>query len=129
MRKAALVLALMLGLFMLWGGLLHFLKPAFYLPFVPEFLPFRVAFIALSGAVEFLLGFAVLMPRIRSLASWGIMALMVVFLPVHVWDIFRTDPAIGSHAAALVRLPFQFLFILWAWFVATYASPTPAPRS
>ena len=122
MRKTALVLSVLLGLFMLWGGLLHFLKPAFYLPFVPPFLPFRAAFVPLSGAVEILLGLGALLPRTRTRAGWGIMALMVAFLPVHVGDVFRGHPAIGTHAAALVRLPFQFVFIAWAWFVARHDS-------
>ena len=120
MRRAALVLSVLIGVFMLWGGALHFLKPTFYLPFVPGFLPFRAGFVALSGAVEIMLGVAALIPRTRSLAGWGILALMIAFLPIHVWDVFRADPAIGTHGAALVRLPFQFLFILWAWFVARH---------
>ena len=125
----ALILSLLLGLFMLWGGVLHFLRPAFYLPFVPAFLPFRAAAIPVSGALEILLGLAVLVPRTRSLAGWGLPALMVAYLPIHLWDVFRSHPAIGSHRAAMVRLPFQFLFILWAWFVATRSAPVPAPRS
>ena len=55
---------------------------------------------------------------------------MLAFLPVHVWDVFRADPAIGTHGAALVRLPFQFVFILWAWLVAKFVShPNPSPVS
>ena len=115
---------------MLSAGAQHFMKPAFYLPFVPDFLPFREAFVAISGVVEIILGAAALIPRTRSIAGWGIMALMLAFLPVHVWDVFRADPAIGTHGAALVRLPFQFVFILWAWLVAKFVShPNPSPVS
>ena len=128
MKRTALVLSVLIGLFMLWGGLFHFLKPAFYLPFVPDFLPYRAALVLLSGAVEILLGIAVLFPRTRRLAGWGILALMVVFLPIHIWDVFRIHPAIGSHPAALLRLPFQFLFILWSWFVAKYSGPSTSYR-
>jgi hypothetical protein len=41
---------------------------------------------------------------------------MILFLPLHVIDVFRGDPAVGSHQAALIRLPVQFVFIFWAWF-------------
>lgn len=129
MKKTALILSILIGLFMVWGGVLHFLKPAFYLPFVPDFLPFRGAFVLLSGAAEILLGIAVLNPGTRKLGGFGILALMLAFLPVHVWDLFRAHPAIGSHHAAWIRLPFQFLFILWAWFVAYHAAPTRTFRS
>jgi uncharacterized membrane protein len=129
LKKIALVLSILIGLFMVWGGVLHFLKPDFYLPFVPDFLPFRGAFVLLSGVAEILLGFAVLIPGTRKLGGYGILILMLFFLPVHVWDLFRAHPAIGSHHAALIRLPLQFLFILWAWFVASTAAPTRTLRS
>ena len=118
MKILALAATLLIGIFMIFGGLQHFLKPAFYHPFVPDFLPYRTALVYLSGVVELLLGVAVLVPRLRAQAGWGIMLLMLAFLPVHLWDVFRVHPAIGSHKAALIRLPFQFLFILWAGFVA-----------
>ena len=125
MKILVLILSLLLAAFMLFGGLQHFLKPAFYLPFVPAFLPWRAAFVPLSGAVEILLGATLLVSRRRALAGWGVLLLMLAFLPVHLWDAVRVDPAIGSHHAALIRLPFQFLFILWAWFVASQAPSTP----
>jgi uncharacterized membrane protein len=48
----------------------------------------------------------------------GILAMMLVFLPLHIWDIFRENPAIGSHKVALIRLPIQFVLIAWAWFIS-----------
>jgi uncharacterized membrane protein len=43
--------------------------------------------------------------------------MMLAFLPLHILDVFKENPAIGSHEAALVRLPLQFVLILWAWFI------------
>jgi len=43
--------------------------------------------------------------------------MMLVFLPLHIIDIFKENPAIGSHQAAIIRLPVQFLFIAWAWYI------------
>ncbi len=45
---------------------------------------------------------------------------VLTFLPVHIADVFRETPAIGNHQAALIRLPFQFVFILWGWAVTRY---------
>ena len=122
MKTLALVLSVLLGVFMIFAGVQHFMNPATFLPFVPAFLPFRPAFVPLSGIVEILLGAAALVPALRSRAAWGIMCLMIVFLPLHVWDVFREQPAIGSHQAALMRLPFQFVFILWAGVVGKYSA-------
>jgi len=40
---------------------------------------------------------------------------MLIFLPIHVWDGFSETPAIGSHNAAMIRLPFQGLIIFISW--------------
>jgi len=42
---------------------------------------------------------------------------MLLFLPLHIWDIFREKAAIGSHQVALIRLPIQFVLIAYAWFI------------
>lgn len=120
MKYLTLVLSILLGLFMIFGGVNHFLKPDFYLPFVPPFLPLKEVVVLLSGVVEVVLGVGVLIPKFRFYAAWGILLLMLVFLPVHIYDLFIENPAIGSHKAALIRLPFQFLFIAWAWAASKY---------
>ncbi|MCG8185868.1 hypothetical protein J2Q11_07295 [Tenacibaculum finnmarkense genomovar finnmarkense] len=101
---------------MIFGGVQHFIKPTFYLPFVPTFLPFPIMIIYLSGILEIGLGILLFLDtKYAKLGALGIFYLMLLFLPVHIWDVFSATPAIGSHTAALIRLPFQFLFIAWAW--------------
>ncbi|SOS48623.1 conserved membrane hypothetical protein [Tenacibaculum dicentrarchi] len=110
------VLKIILGVFMIFGGVQHFIKPTFYLPFVPTFLPFPIMIIYLSGILEIGLGVSLFLNKnYAKLGALGIFYLMLLFLPVHIWDVFSSNPAIGSHTAALIRLPFQFLFIAWAW--------------
>lgn len=122
-----LTLTLLLGLFMILGGIQHFLKPAFYLPFVPAFLPLRHALVLGSGLLEIALGLATLWPRWRHLGTKGVLLLMITFLPIHAWDVISAHPAIGSHTAALIRLPIQFLFIAWAWFCTHQTSRKEMP--
>lgn len=112
----------LLALFLIYGGIQHFLKPTFYEPFVPAFLPAKTMIVYLSGVAEIVLGILLLVPKYTKLAATGIIILMLVFLPVHVWDVFSETPAIGSHQAALIRLPFQFLFIAWAYGIRRFAS-------
>ncbi|MCD8417484.1 DoxX family protein [Tenacibaculum finnmarkense] len=110
------VLKIILAVFMIFGGVQHFIKPTFYLPFVPTFLPFPIMIIYLSGILEIGLGILLFLDtKYAKLGALGIFYLMLLFLPVHIWDVFSATPAIGSHTAALIRLPFQFLFIAWAW--------------
>ena len=91
------------------------MKPEFYEPFVPSFLPLKMLIIYASGALELVFGLLLLMPKYAKLGATGILLLLLIFLPVHIWDVFAEAPAIGSQKAAYIRLPFQFLFIAWAY--------------
>jgi uncharacterized membrane protein len=97
------------------GGLAHFFSPEVYYPFFPDSLP-RDFLLYSSGLVEILLGIGALTKKYRHYSTVGILALMVVFLPLHFADVFSDAPAIGSHEAALIRLPIQLFLILWAWY-------------
>jgi uncharacterized membrane protein len=111
-----LILTFFFGAFMVFGGVNHFLKPEMYFPFFPDFLPKEILNFA-AGAMEIVIGVGAFIPKFRKAACLGILILMLMFLPLHIWDVFRDNPAIGTHEAALVRLPIQFLFIAWAWFI------------
>ena len=101
---------------MILGGVMHFINPEIYIPFIPDFLSKDMVNYA-TGVLEIAVGIGVMIPRYRSLGTLGILILMLAFLPLHVIDVFKENPAIGSHQLALVRLPIQFVFILWAWFI------------
>ena len=87
-----------------------------YGPFIPDFLP-KALVNYLAGAAEITLGIGVFIPRSRSVASLGILLLMLLFLPLHIIDVFKEIPAIGSHQAALIRLPLHFVLMGWVWVV------------
>ena len=115
MKIVWIVVRVIFALFMIYAGIQHFLKPDFYIPFVPSFLPFTKTIIYASGILEILLGIMMIIPKYAKQGALGILLLMLVFLPIHVWDVFSATPAIGSHKAALIRLPVQLLFIALAW--------------
>jgi uncharacterized membrane protein len=59
-------------------------------------------------------------PRTRVYAAWGIIALLIAVFPANVYvAIHGIDMATGQpgspSAAAWIRLPFQALFTVWAW--------------
>ncbi len=115
------ILRYLLAIFMVFAGVQHFLKPDFYAPFVPEFLPFTKFFVFSSGAVEIVLGLILtLKPRFAKYGAIGIFILMLIFLPIHIRDVFMYNPVIGSYKAALIRLPFQFIFLAWSLGVYCY---------
>lgn len=117
------VIKIILALFIIYGGIQHFVKPDFYLPFVPSFLPYPMTIIYISGIIEIVLGIALLLSKkYAKLGALGVLVLMILFLPIHIWDIFSETPAIGSHDAALIRLPIQFVLIALSWKVYSILS-------
>ena len=119
MKKALnifwIILRVLFAIFMINAGVQHFLKAEFYLPFVPSFLPFTMAIIYISGVVEILLGAALIIPKYSKMGALGLMLLMILFLPIHVMDVFSDTPAMGSLQAAIIRLIVQFIFIAIPW--------------
>ncbi len=116
MSKFKTALTFLFGIFIIFGGAMHFINPEIYDPFIPDFLPKDLINYA-AGVLEIMLGIGAMIPRCRSLGTLGILLLMLAFLPLHLIDVFKENPAIGSHEMALIRLPIQFVFILWAWFI------------
>lgn len=115
LNKIFKVLGFIFALFIILGGVQHFLKAEFYLPFIPSFLPFAMLIIYISGILEVAFGVAYFIPKFRLIGAWGILVLMLIFLPIHVADVFLDAPAIGSKTVAYIRLPIQFLFIALSW--------------
>jgi len=109
------VLKIVFGLFMIYAGVQHFLKPDFFVPFVPKFLPFKLAVVYISGFFEIGLGLLLFFKKYAKMASLGIFVLLLLFLPIHIWDVISETPVIGSKTAAWIRLPIQFLLIFLIW--------------
>ena len=116
MVKFKLILTFLFGGIMIPAGLMHFINPEMYNLFIPDFLP-KDLVNYVTGMIEIAAGVGAIIPRYRSMGTLGILLLMLAFLPLHLIDVFKENPAIGSHQAALIRLPIQFILILWAWFI------------
>lgn len=111
-----IVFTLFLGVFFMVAGIGHFVNPEKYFAFIPDFLP-KPAANNLTGFVEIIAGAFLFVPKLRKIAGLIILVMMVVFLPLHVLDVFKDKPAIGSHTLAIIRLPLQFVLIYWAWYI------------
>ncbi len=120
MKLIMLILTFLFAAFMIYAGVMHFKKPEVFLPFIPDFMPKALVNYG-SGAIEILLGIGLFIPAMREKAAFALLILMVLFLPLHIIDVFSETPAIGSHKAAMIRLPIQFVLILLAWGIWKYS--------
>jgi len=72
--------------------------------------------VLLTGIIEMVLGFMVLNVVTQSTAAWGIMGLLVLFLPVHIHMLQNEKAALKLPKWVLwLRLPLQFGLIYWAY--------------
>lgn len=126
MKRALLWL---MSAFYVLGGINHLANPGFYLPMMPPYLPWHLPLVYVSGVAEVVLGGAVLIPALRSLAALGIIALLIAVFPANLHIAMNNVPLMGGSEGAgvwnWVRLPFQAVFIAWAWW---YVEPAPASR-
>jgi uncharacterized membrane protein len=116
MKNSKKILTLVFGVIMIAAGAMHFISPAVYLSFFPNQWP-QKAIVYGSGIIEIVVGICALIPRYSRYGTLGIFILMLAFLPLHIIDVFKENPVVGSKVIAYIRLPFQFVLIGWAWFI------------
>ena len=119
-RPKRWLLWLMAG-FYTFAGFNHLMNPAFYLAIMPPDMPDPRWINVLSGLAEIVLGVFVLEPRTRVFAAWGIIALLIAIVPANIHVATANiglpggEPGTGNALLNWIRLPFQALFVLWAW--------------
>lgn len=98
-----------------FAGIMHFIKPKAYLKVMPDFMPRPRLLVYWSGIAEILLAGALLIPTLKNWAIIGIVAMLLVFMIVHV-NMLRG----GKHAAGvpmwilILRIPVQAVLVWWA---------------
>ena len=115
-QKMKKVLPYLLGFIMLLSAVAHILNPAFYTEMVPSFIPLGLANIV-AAIAEAVIAVLLFLPKYRSWGGLAFLLLMIAFLPLHVWDLFKENPAVGPSPAPIIRLAFQFLLIYAGWWI------------
>ncbi len=118
-KRAALLLA---AISYVVTGVTHFTNSEFFVSIMPPWLPLHLELVWLSGAAEMILGAALLSSRWRTMASWGLIALLIAVFPANLYmamspEIFvlRGMPLWGLY----LRLPLQGVLIAWVWWIGT----------
>ena len=134
MKPTKTIAWLALAALMTAVGVTHFTATDLYVAFMPKWLPAPRALVYLSGVAEIALGLALLWPRTTRLAGFGIIALLVAVYPANINHAVVggiDDPSLPALFAdpvvAWLRLPLQFLFIAWAWWLTRPPHPGTRP--
>jgi uncharacterized membrane protein len=116
-KKISLVILI---LFYLVAGINHFRNPESYYRIIPHYIPYPILVNILAGCFELLFGLLLIFSKTRFYAAWGIIFMLIAFLPVHISMIGDAPLQLGNLTVtpfiAWVRLVIlQPLLILWAW--------------
>jgi uncharacterized membrane protein len=87
-----------------------------------------LASVYISGFFEILGGIGLLIPFVSVAAAWGLIALFIAVFPANIYMTLHNIQIDGiPHNQALywARLPFQAVFIAWAYWYARHPERQP----
>lgn len=72
-----LILMYFMAILYIIAGVLHFLKPEFYLRIMPSYLPYHLELVYLSGVCEIICGLMLFFKQTQVLGAWLTIALLI----------------------------------------------------
>ncbi len=121
--------AVVMGLFIGFAGVMHFASPEFFNDIVPPWLPPSESFWTyVSGVAEIVIAILLLRSSSRRAGAIAAIWLYVAVYPANLymaWD-WRDKP-FSDQVVSYGRLPFQFLFIWLAWKTARATADSDTP--
>ena len=116
LKKISLLLLILLYV---GAGVNHFWHPDFYYAIIPPYLPNPYLINIAAGTSEIILGILLIFSATRKVAVYLIIAMLVAFIPVHIYMIQKggcmNKVVCIPLLEAWLRLALQPVLILWAW--------------
>ena len=101
-------------------GFRHFTDAQFFLHIMPDYLPWHLELVYLSGFLEITLGLLILFDQTRKMAAWGLILLLIAVFPANIYLVQSEEAQQAldiTREMSILRLPFQLVFITVAyWF-------------
>ena len=101
------------------SGCSHFLFTDYYLKIMPQYLPWHLLLVRLSGILELALAILLLFPKWKKSAGIGLIVLLIAIFPANIQMAIHPDLyAKISPWLLWARLPLQFLLIYLVYWSA-----------
>ena len=113
-------------------GITHFVKPEEYAKIVPPQFGDKFAMVYISGFFEILGAVGLLISFVSVAAAWGLIALFIAVFPANIYQAIHSIPIENIPHHPLLywfRLPFQAVFIAWAWWYTRKPEEQPGASS
>lgn len=108
-------------------GITHFLRPEQYARIVPPPFP-PLASVYISGFFEIMGGIGLVIPFVSVAAAWGLIALFIGVFPANIYMTLhhiKIDGIPYNQTLYWARLPFQAVFIAWAYWYTRQPETQP----
>ena len=111
-----------LAVMLLFTSLGHFLYTKGMSMMLPDFIPFRIELIYLTGIVEIAAAVGIFIPGLRTITGILLIVFFILVLPANIYAAieqlnYETGTFDGKGISYLwFRVPFQILLIMWAYF-------------
>ena len=83
-NKYKLITIFILAILYINVGITHFTNPDFFLVIVPDYLPYHLFIVYVSGLFEIILGFMLLFKKTRKYAGIGLVFLLILVFPANI---------------------------------------------
>ena len=107
----------LLSSFYVFVGVNHFINPQFYYGLIPDYVPSHELINVVSGLAEISLGIGVIFQKTRKWSSYLLVAMLISFIPAHVYFIQIGSCIEGGMCVAewigWVRLLFIHPLLIW----------------
>jgi uncharacterized membrane protein len=129
-KKKNQPMRVLLAIFFIAAGIMHFVIPSAYIRIVPPLLPAPALLVLLSGIAEIMGGLGLLVPFTQRAAAWGLVLLLIAVFPANIYMAAAHVPApgiLGQSWAQWLRLPLQIPLVLWALLYTRQAMSSTVP--
>lgn len=125
------ILSVIFGIILLGAAYNHIVHAEMYTAMVPKFIPILFADV-FAVVSEALVGILLLVPKTRKYGAIGFTVLMIIFLPLHIWDVFRVEkqgnPLVRNMNVAVIRLVIQVMVIAVGFWMYRFYSKKIVPE-
>lgn len=100
-------------------GILHFVKPKLFTGIMPDYIPYHLVMVYVSGVAEVLGGLGILFEKTQVWVGWGLILLLIAVFPANINMTIKSIQRSGYTSlysmVTILRLPLQFVLIYWVY--------------
>ena len=115
-----------LGAVLVLTGIGHFLYPEGLAMMMPDFIPYKLALVYITGVIELAAAVGLLIPKTQKVTAWLLIVFLVLILPCNIYAAmhhvdYQKATYDGSGTEYLwFRIPLQLFFIGWTYYFGIY---------